>query len=224
MARYAIPSDNAFGVSVATSRCWPSASGAITSSPPRCGRRMVRGAHAGGVRRRAGARHRGADGPLVPRLRQLGHLRHRSASTSSIARRTRGRRSRRGREAREFASARPSRCSGRSRCTTRSRRRAVPAGTAAHRDGRQRRPQLRQEGRQYGPAARSAGATPRSTPPPCRWRGAWPHRRRRRAGGSARTRSGSSRARRSRESSAANARRRPDDDSDRRNRRASARV
>ena len=33
---------------------------------------MVRGAHRGGVRRRAGAPDAGADGSLVPRLRQLG--------------------------------------------------------------------------------------------------------------------------------------------------------
>ena len=62
---------------------WPTCSAGQASRPrSRPGRRalgdrLVRGAHAGRVRRRAGAGHAGADGSLVPRLRQLGHLRHR---------------------------------------------------------------------------------------------------------------------------------------------------
>ena len=75
------------------------------------GDRLVRGPHAGRVRRRAGARHARADGPLVPRLRQLGHLRHGLLPPVRPHAARLGARSRSGRAgATSSSSARPSRC------------------------------------------------------------------------------------------------------------------
>ena len=77
MARYGLPSDNALGVSIAD----------VKVLGERLGRNhelaaalWETGVYEARLRdlvcRRPGARHVGADGPLVPRLRQLGHLRH----------------------------------------------------------------------------------------------------------------------------------------------------
>ena len=78
LARFGITASKAFGVSMANIQ----AAGEAPRAQPRArrralGHRLVRGAPVDLVRRRAGARHARADGPLVPRLRQLGHLRHR---------------------------------------------------------------------------------------------------------------------------------------------------
>ena len=105
------------------------------------------------VRRRAGARHARADGPLVPRLRQLGHLRHAVLPPlrPHAARLGQGRAVER-RSATSSSSARPLRCSPASPGTTRRRRRAVRREPAPHRARRHRRTELRQEGRELGPA------------------------------------------------------------------------
>ena len=172
MARYAIPSDKAFGVSVGDMQALAKRLGPQPRARRRAlGDRLVRGAHAGVVRRRAGARHARADGPLVPRLRQLGASATPSASTCSTARRTRGRRSRSGAAgATSSSSAPPSRCSPASPCTTSARRTSrFVDGLPLIERARRRRAQLRQEGRELG-AARDRPAQPRAP------------RRRRRAG------------------------------------------
>ena len=74
--------------------------------------------------------------------------------------------------------------------------RGVPEVPPDHREGRDRRSQLRQEGRQLGAARTSAIATPRSTRPPSRPRRSCRRATMRPSDGSARTRCETSRARR----------------------------
>ncbi len=104
----------------------PAGAGQAPGAQPRAGRRplgdrLVRGPHAGLVGRRAGTGHARADGPLVPRLRQLGNLRQPRAFACSTARRTPGTRWRSGATgATSSPSARPLRCSPVSPGTTRA--------------------------------------------------------------------------------------------------------
>ena len=155
LARFGINATKAFGVSMANIQVageTPRAQSRTRRRP--LGHRLVRGAHAGLVRRRAGARHARADGPLVPRLRQLGHLRHRvlQAVRPHAARLGQGRAVERA-SARSSSSARPSRCSRASPGTTRPRRtRQFLGEPAARRARRDRRTELRQEGRELGAA------------------------------------------------------------------------
>ena len=77
MARYGLPSEHALGVSIADVKRLGARLGrnhelAVRSVEDR----RVRGAPAHVVCRRPGAGHVRANGPLVPRFRQLGHLRH----------------------------------------------------------------------------------------------------------------------------------------------------
>ena len=155
MARYGIHADKAFGVSDGRH---PEA-GEEARAEPRArrrplGHRLVRGPHADVVRRRAGARHARADGPLVPRLRQLGHLRHAVLSpVRPHAARLAGRSRSGPASATSSSSARHSRCWPVSPCTTSA------AGDepfirvpAPHRARSRRRPELRQEGGELGAA------------------------------------------------------------------------
>ena len=78
LARFGITAARPFGVSMANLKVLAKRLGREPRARRRAlGHRPLRGAHAGDTRRRAGARHARADGTLVPRLRQLGHLRHR---------------------------------------------------------------------------------------------------------------------------------------------------
>ena len=120
------------------------------------GHRLVRGPHADGVRRRAGARHARRRWTAGAATSTTGASATRSASTSSTARRTPGPRSRSGAaSATSSSSARPSRCWPASPLHDKTRRRrAVPREPAAHRARRHRRAELRQEGRELGAARR----------------------------------------------------------------------
>ena len=76
MARYAIPSDHAYGVAMKDIKALGKALGRdheLALALWRHGR--LRGAHAGLLRRRSRTAHARADGPLVQGLRQLGLLR-----------------------------------------------------------------------------------------------------------------------------------------------------
>ena len=78
LARFGITAKKAYGVSMANIQVLAKRLGRSHALAARVvGHRLVRGAHAGRLRRRAGAGDVRADGSLVPRLRQLGHLRHR---------------------------------------------------------------------------------------------------------------------------------------------------
>ena len=119
------------------------------------------------LRRRSRARHAGADGSLVPRLRQLGDLRHGVLPPlrSHAARLEEGRAV--GAAARGVrASARRSRCSRASPCTTRTpaTRRSCAACRSIERAAADERNFVK-KARELGAALRSASATPRSTPP-----------------------------------------------------------
>ena len=77
MARYGVPSDHALGVSMADMKVLGKRLGTSHElAAALVGHRHLRGAHADLVCRRPGARHLRADGSLVSRLRQLGHLRY----------------------------------------------------------------------------------------------------------------------------------------------------
>ena len=138
-----------------------------------------------------------ADERVGRRLRELGRLRHGLLSSSSTGRRSRGRRPASGSASpREFvkrggfvlmaclAAARQ----GRSR-------QELPGPAAAHREGRSRRAQLREEGRELGAARHRAARISRSTRRRWRWPSGWRSRRRPAAAGSAKTRCASWRVR-----------------------------
>ena len=73
MARYAIPSDHAYGVAMKDIKALGKKLGRNQALACRSlGHRRVRGAHARVFRRRSGATDERADGSLVQGLRQLG--------------------------------------------------------------------------------------------------------------------------------------------------------
>ena len=165
LARFAMPSDRAFGVSMKDVQALAS-----SDRPRPCARAGALGDRldtrraALRVRRRARARDARADGSLVPRLRQLGASATRSASRCSTARRTHCAWSIAGRRANRSSNGAPrSRCSPRSRCTIANR--AMRPSSSAFRSieaGGDRRAQLRAQRHRLGAASRSDRAQHRA--------------------------------------------------------------
>ena len=120
MARYAIPSDHAFGVTMANLKVLAKQARAESRAGRRTlGHRLVRGPHAGSVGRRAGPCHARRRWTAGAGTSTTGASATPCALPCSTARRTPGRRSRSGPAgAMSSSSARPLRCCGGSRCMT----------------------------------------------------------------------------------------------------------